>query len=222
MNKIACTTAATLALILSGSALAQRAGSWSASLNITKLSPVVTSGNLTAPSLPNTTATILADTQPTGAVNFMVTNNVAISIPLGLGFSHDVIATGAIAGSGKLATTKVLPITLLAQYRFMGTDAKFRPYVGAGLTYAKFYDTNGTGVLTALTNPGGAATTIGFESKLAPTVQVGMIFDLDKKWYIDVGYTKTFLSTRGTLSTGQTMDTRLDPDSYTIGIGYKF
>lgn len=210
------------ALAASGGALAQKAGSFSAQIGATNLAPAVSSGNLSAPSLPNTQATVSSDTEVTGAVNYMLTDNVALSVPLGFGFKHDVSGAGAIAGVGTLATTKVVPITLIAQYRFMAPDATFRPYVGAGVTYARFYDTNGTAVLTALTNPGGAATTISFQSKWAPTLQLGLTYNLNEKWYLDASYTKTFLKTQGTLSTGQTLDMRLDPNSYTIAVGYKF
>ncbi len=214
--------AAAMAVALGSPALAQKAGSWSASVGVTQLSPQVSSGNLTAPSLPNTQASVNSNTQLTGAVNYMVTDNLALSVPLGFGFKHQVTGAGAIAGAGKLADTKALPITLLGQYRFMAPDAAWRPYVGAGLTYANFYDTKGTAVLTAITNPGGPATTISFKSKLVPTVQLGMVFSLGSAWYIDAHYTKTFLKTTGTLSTGQTLDMRLNPNSYSLGVGYRF
>lgn len=214
--------AATLVLACCGNAVAQKAGSWTASVGVTNLQPSVSSGNLSAPSLPGAQASVDGNAQLTGAVNYMVTDNIGIHVPLGLGFKHNVTGAGSISGAGKLADTKALPITVLAQYRFMPADALYRPYVGAGLTYAKFYNTNGTATLTALTNPGGPATTLSFESKIVPTVQLGVLVNLNARWYVDVNYTKTFLSTRGTLSTGQTLDMKLNPNSYTLGVGYKF
>jgi outer membrane protein len=210
------------ALTLCGSALAQKAGSFSASVGVTQIAPDVSSGNLSAPSLPNTQVDVDSNTQLTGAVNYMVTDNIAVHVPLGFGFKHKVTGAGAIAGVGTIATTKALPITVIAQYRFLAADATFRPYLGAGLSYVKFYKTNGTGVLTALTNPGGPATTVAFDSKLAPTIELGGTFNINEKWYVDASYTKTFLKTRGTLSTGQTIDVKLNPNGYTLQVGYKF
>jgi outer membrane protein len=205
------------------SAFAQKAGTWSASVGVTKIAPDVTSGNLTAPSLPGTQADVLSNTQLTGAVNYSYTDNFVVHLPLGFGFKHKVVGAGAIAGAGTIATTKALPITLIAQYRFMDANATLRPYVGAGLSYVRFYKTTGTGVLTAITNPGSpAATTLKFESKFAPTVQLGATYNINEKWYLDASYTKTFLKTRGTLSTGQTLDSKLNPDGYTFQVGYKF
>jgi outer membrane protein len=222
MKKTTLSLAALAVLALCSSAFAQKAGTFSGSIGVTQIAPSVSSGNLTAPSLPNTQADVNNNAQPTGAVNYMVTDNIAVHLPLGLGFKHNVTGAGAIAGVGTIATTKVLPITLIGQYRFLAADATLRPYVGAGLSYVKFYKTNGTGVLTAITNPGGPATTLSFKSKLAPTIQLGGSFNINEKWYLDASYTKTFLKTRGTLSTGQTLDTKLDPNGYTLQVGYKF
>jgi outer membrane protein len=44
-------------------------------------------------------------------------------------------------GGSKIGSTEILPINITAQYHFMGSGA-FRPYVGAGLNYTRFSDTN--------------------------------------------------------------------------------
>ena len=217
------TTIAFAALLaFSVSAFAQKAGSWSASAGITQIAPDVTSGNLSAPSLPGTQVDINSNTQITGAVNYAMSDNIVVSVPLGLGFKHKISGAGAIAGVGVIGTTKALPITLLGQYRFGEANAKFRPFVGAGLSYVVFYKEKGTNVLTALTNPGGPATTLSFKDKLAPTIQIGAVYNINERWYVEGNYTKTFLKTVGTLSTGQTLSTKLDPNGYTFQVGYKF
>ena len=217
--------AATL-LSLGASACAQSAGSWSASVGVTHIAPAVDSGNLTSlpqhGTLANTQVGVNSNTQLTGAVNYMVTDHIGLHLPLGTGFRHEISGAGSIAGVGRLVETKALPITLIAQYRFMEANARFRPYLGAGLSYVKFYKEKGTALLTALTNPGGAATGVSFESKLAPTFQLGGVFKLSEKWFLDASYCKTLLKTRATLTTGQTIDVRLNPSSYTLQVGYKF
>jgi outer membrane protein len=223
MKKTYISLAAIATLAICGSAFAQKAGSITASIGITQIAPSVDSGNLSAPSLPGTKVDINSNAQLTGAVNYMLTDQIAVHVPLGLGFKHEVTGAGAIAGVGKLVDTKALPITLIGQYRFMDVNATFRPYVGAGLSYVKFYKEKGTSVLTAITAPGSAvATTASFASKLAPTIQLGGTFNINEKWYVDASYTKTFLKTTGTLSTGQTIDVTLNPNGYTLQLGYKF
>ena len=222
MKKPISTLLALATLAFCGSALAQKAGSFSASIGATHIAPSVDSGNLSAPSLPNSKIDVNSNSQVTGAVNYMVTDNVAVHVPLGFGFKHEVSGDGAIKGVGKLVETKALPITLIGQYRFLDANATFRPYVGAGLSYVKFYKEKGTGTLTALTNPGGPATGAKNDSKLAPTLQIGGIYNIDEKWYLEASYAKTFLKTRATLTTGQTIDVKLDPSAYCLQVGYKF
>ena len=209
-------------LAFCSSALAQKAGSFSASIGGTHIAPSVDSGNLSAPSLPNTKIDVNSNSQVTGAINYMVTDNVAIHVPLGFGYKFDVSGAGAISGVGKLVETRVLPITAIAQYRFLDANATFKPYLGAGLSYVRFYKEKGTGTLSALTNPGGTATGAKFDSKLAPTVQIGGMYNINEKWYLDASYLKTFLKTRATLTTGQTIDVTLNPNSYSFQVGYKF
>ena len=222
MKKPISTLLALATLAFCGSALAQKAGSFSASIGATRIAPDVDSGNLTAPSLPNTKVDVNANSQMTGAVNYMITDNIAVNVPIGLGFRHEITGDGAIKGVGKLVETRALPITLIGQYRFLAASATFRPYVGAGLTYAKFYKETGTGTLTAITNPGGPATGAKFQSKFAPTVQIGGIYNINEQWYLDASYAKTFLKTRATLTTGQTIDVTLNPSAYCLQLGYKF
>ena len=204
-------------------AAAQTAGSVMVRAGATQIKPNVDSGALTPPSLPNTTANVRSDTQLSGAITYMVTDNWALDLPLSLPFKHEIDGDGAIAGVGKIGEVKALPITLLGQYRFLAPDAMLRPYVGAGLTYAKFYKAKSTAALSVLTggtpsNP----TTLDVKSKLAATVQLGASFAIDKRWFVDAFVARTFLKTRATLSTGQTLDMKLDPNSYSLSVGYTF
>ncbi len=212
--------------VLTGNALAQQAGTWSVSVGVTRISPSVKSDNLASPAgvaaFPNAQVDVNSNAQVTGAVNYMATDNINIHVPLGLGFKHDITGAGALAGVGKVAESSALPITVLGQYRFFDANARFRPYAGAGLSYVKFYRERGSTLLTALTNPGGAPTGVSFESKLAPTLQLGGVFNINDKWFVEGSYTKTRLKTRGTLTTGHTIDVRLDPSSLCLHLGYKF
>jgi outer membrane protein len=211
------------ALILAaGCASAQKAGTISLEVGLTQLSPQVTSGDLSAPAFPNTKADVSDATGLTGAANYMVTDNIAVNLPLGLGFKSDITGAGRANGFGKLAEVRVLPVTLLGQYRFGDAGAKFRPYLGAGLTYAKFYKAQGSAALTALINPGGTPATLSVGSKLAPSVQVGMVFNINDKWFVNAHYVKTFLKVNTTFSTGQTQEIKLNPNAFSAAVGYKF
>lgn len=208
---------------LSGTAAAQQAGSTLARIGVTKIKPDVESGDLTPPSFAGTKADFEADTQPTAGLTYMVSDHLAIDLPLSAGFRHDIVGDGTIGGVGKIGEVKALPITLLAQWRFLGADAPLRPYVGIGPTYAKFYKARSTAVLTALTGGSPAnPTTLAVESKWAPTAQVGASLMLSARWFADISLQKTWLKTRLTLSTGQTLDATLDPWSAGVSVGLRF
>jgi outer membrane protein len=213
--------AAALLAVATLPAFAQQAGTWSLSAGVTRIKPSVDSGSMTG-NIPNVRVGVSNDTRLTGAVNYMATDHLNLHLPLGLGFRHDVTGDGVLAGFGKVAETKALPITLIAQYRFFEANASFRPYLGAGLSYVHFYKEQGSALLTALTNPGGPPTGVSFKSKLAPSFQIGGVYKLTEKWFVEGSYTKTLLKTRGTLSTGQTIDVVLDPNCFTVQLGYKF
>lgn len=205
-----------------GVAQAQTAGTWLWRAGATQISPDVTSGNLSAPSLPGTQADISSATQLSGGITYMVNDHLAVDVPLAAPFRHNLLGAGAIAGVGKIGDVKALPVTVLMQYRFGEAKSQFRPYVGAGPTYAKFFGERGTGTLTALTNPGGPATLLSVQSKFGFTLQAGAAFQLSERWHVDLMVAKTFLKTRTTLSTGQTLDAKLDPMTFSIGIGSRF
>ena len=65
-----------------GLAMAQKAGSFSASIGATQISLSVGSGSLSAPSLPGTKVDINSNSQLTGAVNYMVTDGVGFVGPV--------------------------------------------------------------------------------------------------------------------------------------------
>ena len=215
--------AALLTCAFAGNALAQSAGSITLRGGATQIAPDVTSGDLTAPSFPGTKADAKSDTQPTAGITWMLSDQIAIDLPLAAGFKHDIVGAGAIAGVGKIGEVRALPVTLLAQYRFLGAGSAFRPYVGIGPTYAKFYKARSTAALTALTGGSPAnPTTLSLESKWGVTAQAGLAASLSGNWGLDASVAKTALKTRATLSTGQTLDTKLDPWSYSLGVSYRF
>jgi outer membrane protein len=225
--------AVAVAALATGSVCAQSAGTWMVRAGVTKITPSNPSGDLSAPSFvtldPQSGArsdgsktVTAADTQLAGGISYMLTDNISFDLPLALPFKHKLYGAGAIEGVGQIGEVQALPVTLFVQYRFMDANARFRPYVGLGATYAYFFHEQGSGVLTAMTNPGGPPTKLSVDSKFILTPQIGATFAIDTKWFVDVFYSKARLTTRTTLSTGQTVDAALDPASYGVALGVKF
>ena len=208
----------------SGVAMAQSAGSVLARVSATQLKPDVSSGNLSAPVLfAGSQIDMKSDTQPTAGLTYMLTDNIALDLPLSAGFKHDIVGAGAIGGVGKIGEVKLLPISLLAQWRLFDAQAPLRPYLGIGPTYAKFYKARSTAALTAMT--GGtpsSPTTIEVDSKWALTLQAGASYRVGPRWFVDAAVQKTALKTRMRLSSGQSLDADLDPWALSLSLGYQF
>ncbi|WP_373989129.1 OmpW family protein [Duganella sp. BuS-21] len=200
----------------------QTAGTWLGTLGANKITPKVDSGNVSAPALPNTKTDVGSDTKPRFAIAYMLTDNVSAEVDLGLPYKHSLYGAGAIQGTGKLATSEVLPPTAFIQYRFLKPDSMVRPYVGLGVTYAMFQKERGSGQLTAVLNTGGAPATFKLDDKLTYSVQIGGTVRINDKWFLDASVIKTKLKTKAHYSTGQTQDVTLDPLAVNFSVGYAF
>lgn len=214
---------AAAALLAAGSAFAQSAGSIVVYGGAVQINPQVESGDLSAPSLPGTKVDVKKASQFAGGITYYWTDNISIDLPISAPFKHDVVGDGAIAGVGKLGTVKSLPMTLLGQYRFGEANSTFRPFIGAGITYGKFFKPKATATLSGITggtpsNP----TLLSMKSKLGTTLELGGAYNITHDWSASLSVTKTFIKTTGSLSTGQTIETTLDPVSIKFGVGYRF
>ena len=204
-------------------AMAQSAGSWLGRAGVSNINPKVESGELSAPSLAGTKADVKGSTRVGGGLTYMLTDNFAIDVPLALPSKHEIVGAGAISRLGKLGDIKMLPMSVLGQYRFMDAGSAFRPYVGAGLSYIKFFDAKSTLGLTTLAG-GASSTPVTFtlDNQFAFTMQVGLSYAINSRWGVDFTASKTLLKTVSTLSTGQTMDLALNPVSMGLALTYKF
>lgn len=205
-----------------GQVHAQAANTWSIKVGANKITPKVESGDVTAPALPGTKTDVTSNTQPIVVFTYSLTDNISFETALGTPYKHDLIGAGAIAGTGKLGSVKVLPAALFAQYRFFSANAPVRPYVGLGATYVMNIRETGSGQLTALLNTGGPASTFSVKDKLCFSPQLGVSVALTDRWYADAAVVKTYLKTTATFSTGQTQTLKLDPIAVNFGIGYHF
>jgi outer membrane protein len=221
-NKAMQATVMAAAMVAATGASAQSAGQWTAKVGINKITPKVESGDISAPALPSSKGDVGSSTKPILVFAYGITNNISAELDLGMPYKHTIYGAGAISGVGKIGTVEAMPPTVFVQYRFFDPPAPIRPYVGAGATFAYFQKATGSGQLTALTNPGGTSTTFKIDNKLAGSLQAGVVWNVNAKWFVDAGVVKTFLKTKVNFSTGQTQDMKLDPLAVNGSIGYKF
>lgn len=213
---------AAAAMAAAAGASAQSAEQWTVKAGVNKITPKVESGDMSAPSMPGAKGDVGPDTKPLVAIGYGLTDNISAELDLGLPYTHTIYGAGSIQGVGELGKVQVLPPTAFIQYRMFEPTSMVRPYVGAGLTYAYFRKATGSGKLTALTNPGGPATTFKLDNKLTVSFQAGVTLNLGEKWFVDATVIKTLLKTTAHFSTGQTQEMKLNPLATSLSIGYKF
>ena len=121
---------------------------------------------------------------------------------------HDITSAGAPIGDVSL-----LPPTLTLQYHFAPDSASFRPYVGAGVNYTRFYDINLLG---------GAATVNN--SSWGGALQIGADFPINKTFFLNVDVKKIWIDTDVKLTaTGATVaNFDINPVIIGVGLGMKF
>ena len=205
-----------------GAVHAQAAGDVMVQVGWDKIMPKVKSGDLSPSPLPNVKVDLKSASALFLTATYMVTNDISVEVLGGAPYKHDIVGAGSVSGVGKIGSVHQIAPTVLLQYRFLPADAPLRPYVGAGPTFAHFYGAKGSATLTAMTNPGGVPTTISTKNAWGSTLQAGANYKFDKHWFVDASILKTFISTKATLSTGQSASARLDPVAINASVGYTF
>jgi outer membrane protein len=134
---------------------------------------------------------------------------------------HDLEATGGLLPGYNLGSVRILPPTLTFQYYFTPNE-KFEPYVGVGVNWTQFssYD-----LPTGLASLG--VRSLEFSDSFNAAAQVGMDVKFDKHWLFNVDVKYIWLDTDVgiKLVTGGTLDTinvKINPWVFGIGVGYKF
>lgn len=189
---------ALLVIGLAGGAAQAAQGDWLGRARIININPDASSSALN----------LDVDTRTTLELDFtrFLTNNLALELILATK-KHEVTAGGVPVG-----TVKHLPPTLTLQYHF-APDSGFRPYVGAGINYTRFYDVNlGGGTLTVDSSSWGGALQAGFD------------IPLNKTFFLNLDVKKIWIDTDVKVAaTGVTAaNLKINPVIFGVGVGMKF
>lgn len=182
--------------------------------------------------IPNTGASI-SDADTLGfTAGYFVTDHIAAEFEFGIPPKFDLSGTGSLSQFGKLGTVKQWSPTLLFKYFFLEPQAKFRPYVGIGVTRTSFSDatiTNTQFESSFLNGP----TTVDASSVWEPVFNVGFTYAFTEHWFagFSVSYipmkTTATLTTQaqrpvGTLTQRSEAKVTLDPIVTYLRVGYRF
>jgi outer membrane protein len=188
-----------LAFAVTGGVAQAAQGDWLARARVINISPDASSSALNLDASNETTLEL--------DFTYFVTRNIGLELILATK-KHGITSAGAPIGDVSL-----LPPTLTLQYHFAPDSPSFRPYVGAGINYTRFYDIN-------LLN--GTATVD--KSSWGGALQFGADFPINKTFFLNVDVKKIWIDTDVKLiATGATAaNFKINPVVFGVGVGMKF
>jgi len=225
-SKYLLAAGALLALVASP-ALAYEAGTWVLRAGVGVVAP--DSDNLVIDDGIDTTTIDVDDgTSLTLMGTYMFTPNWGFDVLASWPFNHDInvsITDNADPGfnplSAKIGETDHLPPTFSIQYHFL-PDGTLQPYVGAGLNYTTFFNTDVEQVLTDLTG----VTDIDLDDSFGLALQLGADWTFGNRWlvnfdlrYIDI---ESDLTVSDGVDSAELGTVKIDPWVYSINLGYSF
>ena len=161
-------------------------------------------------------ATVESDIMPELDFTYMLDPHWGLELILAY-TEHEVDTK--LLGLGNIAETKVLPPTLMLQYHFAPTS-NIRPYVGAGINYTYFFDSEVKGDLDI---PGAD---LDIDDSWGLAAQAGVDIDLDDTWFVnfDVKYIDIDADAhiKDSILPNIKVDIDVDPIVWGIGIGRVF
>jgi outer membrane protein len=145
---------------------------------------------------------------PFGSVGRFLDKYWAVEALLGLPFKHTVTGQGTIAKLGPVATVKQLPPTIILHRYFGAPAAAFRPSLGVGLNYTRFFSARATPALEAYT---GGPTEVSLKPSTGLGAFAGGMFKIDARWHVNVLLGYVDVNTTATLTTRDTTLTNTSP-----------
>ena len=152
----------------------------------------------------------------------MLNDHWAVAFAGGIPPKHNISGTGTLAPFGVITTVKQLAPTVFANYHFNESGSKFRPFVGLGINYTKFYDVTSqpSGNLAS-----GGPTSISLSSYTGLAATVGMNYKIADHLYLNANIAAANVSTDMVATTGsiqRTTHVKLNPILYSAGLAYSF
>ena len=187
-------------------ALAQSAGSWTFGIGAHQVAPKSDNGTLTATPLGDLRMKVGNNARPTITAEYFIKDNLGLEVLAALPFQHDI----AVAGVGKVGSTKHLPPTVSLQYHF--GEGKVKPFVGAGINYTLFMSEDTEGAL--------AGSELELDDSFGLALHAGIDFKVGEKGAIRIDARWIDIDTDAKLDGADIGTVNIDPLVY--GAAYVF
>lgn len=166
------------------------------------------------------------------AITHFWTDNFATTLDAGIPPRFHLTAQGtalAAAGVTAIGSAKQWSPAIVAKYYFGAPESKFRPFIGAGVTYVWYSGIELTPAFQNAASIGGTASA-KLSSSWAPVYNIGATYNFDKHWStsLSVSYiplkTDAEITGQGGVAGPQTARTSLhiDPIVTFLSVGYAF
>jgi outer membrane protein len=130
---------------------------------------------------------------------------------------------GSVPYNGEtIATARWLAPSLLAKYYFFSPDAMFRPYLGVGVNYTRFYSRQ---VTQAGDEISGGPTSLSLPSSVGPVGNVGLSVQPFNRVVIILSGSKSWVNSRLITDTDgvlRTSHVEFNPLAVILAVGYQF
>lgn len=153
-------------------------------------------------------ASVGSDLKPTASIEYMFTPNWGVDLLVAVPFKHTIRLNGT-----QVATTKQLPPTLGVNYHFM-PDSSISPFIGVGVNYTRFFNTDGKGPL--------AGTRVRIDSSWGVAAHAGVDFRLNRQWIVTADVRWMDLASDVHVNGAKVGRTTINPLAYGLSFGYKF
>jgi len=159
-----------------------------------------------------------------------ITDNFALTLDAGIPPKFKLDGEGTLGFAGQLGTAKQWSPAIVAKWFFGEANAKWRPFVGVGVTHVWYSDVKLSPSLVGIVaGPGGSATA-NLSSSWAPVANVGVTYNMNERWsigfslsYIPLDTNAEIIGTTATnIRTRHVTSLTLDPYVSFLSVGYKF
>lgn len=211
----------TSALLLSGlaaalalaaaPAMAQSKGDWTLGVGVHAVDPKSDAGDLNgaALGLGALSTKVDSDVKPTVTFEYFIADNLGIEVLAALPFKHEV----SIDGVGKVGQTKQLPPVVSLQYHF-ANRSKVTPFVGLGVNYTRFFDTDSKGAL--------AGTRLKLEDSWGLAAHAGLDYAINDKGALRVDVRWADIDTKVKVNGAKLGTAKVDPLVYGVAYVFRF
>ena len=149
-------------------------------------------------------------TSATVEATYLFAEHLGVELMAAWPFKHDVQIDGV---SGDVASVEQMPPTLSLQYHF-NPNGRFRPYVGAGLSYTFFSSEETKGALDG--------TSLKLDDSWGPAGQVGADIGINENWFVNLAVRYIDMDSDASLDGASLGTIEIDPFIYQAQVGYRF